>query len=326
MAFIEEAVILPWSVQVELTAGCNLRCEYCYINTMPWKRDFYEFMTPKQARIAAEQIAELKPKLRIEFAMRGEPSMNPDVVECVEQFRKGAPNCQLQMTSNGVVFLQDDGVLIDDLFDAGLNILLLDCYQPYGDKLIRHVNDLNIDVEYHMYGDAGDKFSPWNFHGVDQYHIVYMPAIDDWKHDITRKLTNQGGNSCAGKVLKEPLESMCPVPWRELSILYDGTIPICCEDAGIEYKCGNIFTTTESLANIWYSEQMQAARRMLRYGERWFNPCSRCDGPTPGRNKAIPHTYESNEDDWRVVRSVCDNSPRINVHDVEWFGPDDYDY
>ncbi len=319
--FVESAVILPWSAQVELTAGCNLRCEYCYINAMPWERDYFKFMSPKNAYVVAKKLAELKSKMRIEFAMRGEPLMNPRVVECIEQFAKGAPNCQLQMTSNGVALLEDDGALVDSLFDAGLNILLLDCYQPYGARLVDHVTDMDVDATYHTYGTPGDKFFPWNFHGTDEYHIVFMPAIDDWKHDITRKLTNMAGNSTAGIVLEEPLENMCPIPWREPSILYDGTVPLCCNDAGVEYILGNVLGD-RTMVEIWNSAAYQAARRMLRYGERWFNPCSRCDGPTPGRNKAIPHTYESDLKDWCTVQAICEASPRINGHPIEWWGPD----
>ena len=32
------AVIKPWSAQVELTAGCQLRCPFCGINALPWKQ------------------------------------------------------------------------------------------------------------------------------------------------------------------------------------------------------------------------------------------------------------------------------------------------
>jgi MoaA/NifB/PqqE/SkfB family radical SAM enzyme len=320
--YVKEAVILPWSAQVELTAGCNLRCPYCYINAMPWKRNEYAFMQPEHAGIIAQGIHALKPRIRIELALRGEPTLNPKVCECLQAIRKHAPQAQIQMTSNGVVLLNTECLLIDDMFDAGLNILLLDCYEPYGDDLVALVRSYedNIDCAMHQYGDKADKFSPWNNHGPAGRHIVFMPALSEWELTRTRHIFNQAGNSTYGRQLTEPLTAMCPVPWREISIQYDGTVPICCDDAGAEYKVGNALEVP--IPVLWNGPEFQAARRMLRYGERWFNPCCNCDGPTPARNRAIPFTDEASEEDMVLVQAVCETSPRLNGHPVKWYGDD----
>lgn len=317
--YLTEAVIKPWSSQVELTMGCNLRCPFCYINIMPWKRDYRDYMKPDNALRIATELITLNDKIRIEFAMRGEPMLNPDVVECVEAFRKGAPESQLQMTSNGTVLMELSNKgpdFVFDLFDAGLNILMLDCYIPYGNKLKDIVNKWRLeDVEYHTYGH--DKFSPWNNHGPVGNHIIFMEDIRGLDFKITRKITNMGGNSSWGRKLDEPLETMCPIPWREVPVFATGEIPLCCNDAGVEYLLGNILD--EPLVDIWTGEKAQSARKMLRYGQRWFNPCSRCDGPTPGRNRAIPHCDKATEHDYNIVYRTIHESPRHNGAKVEWW-------
>jgi 2-deoxy-scyllo-inosamine dehydrogenase (SAM-dependent) len=308
------AAIKPWSVQVELVAGCQLRCPFCGINALPWKQgEVHSSLSVEQSVHVASEIRTLNDKPRIEFALRGEPLLNPKAVAIIQVFRRVLPQAQLQMTSNGVVLLKEN--VIPRLFQAGLNILLLDCYRGHGEKLRAVVERNHGRVPVY---ELGDGPSPWHNHGPRGAFIVLSPDLRDID-TASRTIFNQAGNSPVGRTEK-PLGTMCPSPWREVVIHSDGNVPLCCDDWGGEYVLGNVFETP--LAEIWVGEAAQAARRLLRYGQRWFTPCCRCDGPSPGRNKAIPHCRKAGKREHDIVRRVNNGSPAFNGKEPEWWGPE----
>jgi len=309
------AAIRPWSVQVELVAGCQLRCPFCGINALPWDRDYFQYMEIADVVRVASQIRNLNPNPRIEFALRGEPLKHPRLVQALQLFRKILPDAQLLVVSNGVELLgQKDGQFITSLYRAGLNILLLDCYRPYGERLRKIVKSWNVAARHH---NIGGGFWPWINHGAKERHLVFSPDLRDAE---SRGIMNHAGNAPIGRTPR-PLEKTCPNPWREVVIHVDGNMPICCMDFGCEYKLGNVFE--QDIRAIWFGEKAVSARKMLRYKKRWFTPCCRCDGPSPGRNKAIALPEAPTGLDMEIVRRANLESPRHNGFEIEWWGPDD---
>lgn len=309
----------PWSVQIELVAGCQLHCSFCGIQAMGWKHGAVHLMTQETAHIIGSNLARLNPKPRIELALRGEPLLNPNAEGCIRAIRRSLPAAQIQLTSNGIALLNEGAHRALGLFKAGLNILALDCYEPYGSKLEMGLRALGLPVIYHPLGDG---FSPWNNHGSVGWHVVFMPDIRK-SNEQRRVLFNQGGNSSISHLVR-PLARTCPSPWRELVIHSDGTVPLCCDDWGEEYVIGNALT--QSLYSLWHSDRMQAARRFLRHGWRAFNPCCRCDGPSPGRNRAIPLCDAPSQEDEVIIRKTIALSPNVNQRAAEWWGQNAYIY
>ena len=93
----------PYCIQIELTEGCNLQCPFCGIqgireagNSSPP----YKWLTVDNADLIAQQIAQSGGNPRIEMAMHGEPTMNPNYSEIVQVFRNRLPKTHLLMTSN----------------------------------------------------------------------------------------------------------------------------------------------------------------------------------------------------------------------------------
>ena len=60
-------------------------------------------------------------------------------------------------------------------------------------------------------------------------------------------------------------------------IFYDGTIPLCCSDASIQYKLGQI----QKIQNLqqWYTtnKKLQQIKKQLTHGQRKTKPCTVCD-------------------------------------------------
>jgi len=283
MKYRQEA---PFAVQVELSEGCNLYCDFCGLQGIRTQKEKnFKFMTVATAKSIAGQIAEAGWNPRIEFAMHGEPTMNPNYIKIVKAFRRYLPNVQLMMTSNGGGLLRPPGVFesLRELFDAGLNVFAFDAYEyvKIKDKIdpILFSNteqfssfDSNV-FEVHAYPQEKD-WSPHNRYGHKARVFIRVQDISVAQAGTHSTLNNHCGSGSPG--LKEPLKARCAKPFRELSIRWDGEVAICCNDWRGVYQCGNI--VKDGLDAVWNGNEFMAARRFLMQGDRAsLKPCNVCD-------------------------------------------------
>lgn len=267
----------PFAVQIELTEGCNLRCPFCALNGIrePKKNDF-KFMEPETLRSVLTQITKAGWNPRIEFAMHGEPTMHPDYVAMADIARQCAPKALLMMTSNGGGLLRAPGPLtnIVGLFTVGINILALDDYQNVNivpkirNAVVGKLNGVEI---YEYPRDAAGN--PHRRRPITTMMLTFVQDIS-----LATKGTHSLINNHAG-VGSPPNDrkagKRCAKPFRELSVRWDGSVAICCNDWRGTYKCGNI--VTDGLNKVWNGVAMKAARRKLYHGQRDFGPCKGCD-------------------------------------------------
>jgi MoaA/NifB/PqqE/SkfB family radical SAM enzyme len=273
-------------MKVELTEGCNLRCGFCGLQGIREKGDkTYKFLTVEHARFIAEQVRDLGWNSRFEFAMRGEPTINPDFIDIVRAFRTILPQASLMMTSNGAGFLRrirgydETHSIIDnlhELFAAGLNVLCLDDYQ--GVNLVPRIRaaiehpPLNTLPPMFEYPDqkAGN---PYGRHKPSTKMIVFFKDISIPQDGVHNYLSNHCGG--AAPLNDKKKGKRCARPFREFAIHYNGNVPICCNDWRGVFKAGNVFV--QGLGAVWQSAYLDAARRKLYRGERDFGPCLGCD-------------------------------------------------
>lgn len=278
----------PWTFKFEMSMGCNLKCKFCPVYATPSLQDPAKrrFMDPKKLRAIARSCNELNPTARIELAMRGEPTLNPQILENMRILREEMPKAQISMFSNGTTFLQ--GKLgMNDLIDAGVNILCVDCY-----------NGTYKRFESMAKLQAGDditvqdfrKFSAYGRHsgGHRMRTIVLVPDIGDKDKAgkplvRVREIHNNAGNADADMLLthfdvpalEEPLEKKCARPFREFVVNYDGSVVICCHD----WKSKDImgWMPKQSAAEIWYGDKHLQILRALYRKDRSHAPCDTCD-------------------------------------------------
>lgn len=286
----------PFAVQLEPVEGCSLACSFCALQTL---RDNgadaalgvhgknsapYKFMREKIAEHVATQIAELGWNPRIEFAMHGEPTMHPNLPYMVGLVRRQLPKAYIMLTTNGSGLLKQGR--IDELFKAGLDTLAWDMYKhaTWNDTLLASLHDYASDalVPIYIYPDNKDDGNPHRRRKGPR--IVCIRDIST-NHDGTHQLTNQGGNSGVA----EPVEQRCAKPFRELSIRWDGSVALCCDDWKGQYKIGNVMSTP--LEDIWHHERFHAARVALYHKRRdVIGVCSGCNVRTY-RNGLLPDKY-----------------------------------
>lgn len=261
----------PFCVQVEMAEGCNLRCQFCGLNGIRGRQNDFKFMTTDLARRITWLLKEARWRPRIEFAMHGEPSANPDFLAILGLFRRHlGPSYHLMMTSNGYGFVKDPTATVDEAL-RWLNVLALDWYENV--LLVPKVLDGYRGAHQPRYYPADREVNPHQRRQPGQHDLVIVQDIEVATSGTHATINNHAGcgapknNLAAGK--------RCAKPFRELSVRWDGTVAVCCNDWRGEYRCGDLCTQT--LEEIWQGEPMQAARRRLYQGRRDFGPCAGCD-------------------------------------------------
>lgn len=281
----------PWSVQVELVEGCNRLCSFCGLRSIrKAPNENLRFMSFDVAVAAAVGLRALAPHARYEFAMHGEPLLHPKAIDMIRLFRRALPLAQFQLTTNGRLLLGKMQQGLVDLFRAGVDIVLLDTYRPERDALRAEASSVvGIRVEDFYARRGGDALSPWsNYRRKVQRAVVLMDDLGERDGEVSsRVVMNHAGNSKLKPVPSTSLARSCTLPFRELSICWNGDVNICCMDWRHDYVCGNLFR--QSPDAVWWGALFERARRHLCQKDRSFCvPCSRCDAPSGARVGLLP--------------------------------------
>lgn len=280
----------PFAVQLELSQGCNLGCDFCGIHQIGYQKmqRGTDLMSIETAESIASQMAKLKWNPRIEFAMHGEPTMHPAIDAVIGVFRKHLRKSFIMVTSNGGGLLAGgaDGTRakIDAMFSAGLNTLALDNYESVNivPKIVERVaKDAGALGRYAdaagghvpIYDYPQNKtLSPHTRHrGMAILVVEDISKAADGNHS---HLNNHAGGAAPLDYSKQ--DQRCAKPFREMSIRWNGNVAICCNDWPGFYRAGNV--VKDGLEVVWNSEAMHAARVALYNGRRdMIGPCSGCN-------------------------------------------------
>lgn len=274
----------PNNIQIELMEGCNRMCAYCGIHAI-WASKGHRTLKPMPTALSAEIAQNLaswwgdKGK-RVEFAMHGEPTLHPDLLKILKTFRKTLPNCQLQLTTNGIVLLKKGLKFLEALMD-NLNILIIDTYTNR--EQLKTLANGSTAIVCDYYEDT--SFTPYHF---INNHIKIICLMEDLGKmsgkRASRTIINHAGNSNPNNLLRfgikpitRSLKKKCSRPFREISIHHDGTISLCCLDWRHEFVIAK-FPEDGDLKDIWHDNKTFAIIRHLLYkGNREIVPCRYCD-------------------------------------------------
>lgn len=306
----------PYCIQIEFVEGCNLRCSFCGLNGIRGKDNNYKMMSVETATTVAEQMKALNWNSRIEIAMHGEPTMNPKFLELIAIFRTALPKAYILLESNGGGIIgKKSAETVRAMFKAGLSCLALDEYQNV--KLVPKIldslmeddplfmrdtgdvlfDDEDLDVTFYDYPSCGNEGNPHQRN--KNRRLVHIRPIDMSTSGTHSTLSNHGG---AGAPRNDRAAgARCAKPFRELSVRWDGSVAICCNDWRGEFPVGNV--NTDGLEAIWHSDEMYAARRKLYHGQRDFGACDGCDAKSmrPGilpdhlGRETLPEPSEADE-------------------------------
>jgi radical SAM protein with 4Fe4S-binding SPASM domain len=265
----------PFALQVELVEGCNLRCSFCGLNgirdPLGAGANLLKYMRPGTAGMLIKRLNEERWLPRIEFAMHGEPSLHPVFHEVVHMFRYRLPAAaHLMMTSNGAGFLRDPTVTIDEVL-LDLNVLALDAYESV--NIVPRILE-RYQGRHHVWHYPRDRAAnPHRRREPQDHDLVVVQDISVATRGTHASINNHCG--CGAPPNDEAQGKRCAKPFREMSVRWDGSVAICCNDWRGVLPVGNINDNT--LDEIWNHPIMRAARRHLYHGLRTYTPCQGCD-------------------------------------------------
>lgn len=310
MTYRQEA---PFCIQVELTHGCPLRCPFCAVSY--YKDRNYRFMSLETAELFSTMLAESGWNPRIEFAMHGEPTINPDWDKIIAVIRKNNPNLSMLMLTNG--YQCQNGKLeevVNRFYDAGGNTIAIDMYHGKISEDIMNQDYAYFECEIYD-GSEPDNNPHRRFNGK---RAILIKDIRENTTGTHHKFENHAGIT---GIDTENQHKPCVKPFREMGICYDGSVNICCCDFANECVIANIHDVL-SLDDIWNSELMLAYRRMLLSGERTFRPCKGCNavgnriGLLPdkkGQHKELIGKFSSADADIIVNRTPSQEYELVEV-------------
>jgi len=267
----------PNMINIETVQGCNRHCDFCGTMGMEDKIHRADMETIIHT---LKLIRDADLNCQIRLAGHGEPTLHPKLVQIVRTIRQYLPKTTIHLFTNGTV-IEKKPSLVDDLFGAGLNNLIVDEYSDHPVGIFVRTDPTCLKYEIVEQGAGTHLFSDKN---PKARRICIVPPIDGNKNTVNRKLCNQCG--AALPPLKEQNGKKCSVIFREMTVRWDGNIAICCNDFRGYYRVTNIMLC-QKLEQAWFHKRFESARKYLYYGKRDFFPCSVCD-VLPNRPGLLP--------------------------------------
>lgn len=269
----------PTHLEIEASSTCQLRCPMCKTTEMINTGQVFSGLMNFDLYKKIIDEAATNSLYSIKLSWRGEPLLNPKIVEMVV-YAKQKGIKEVAFLTNGERL---NSVIIEKLVESELDWIsisfdgLKEIYekirQPaifeetvakakylrsYRDKLGRQKPLIRVQsVHSAIRGQEGEFLEIWK--GIaDRVNIIADQirsiAEDDYRHDDTY---------------------LCPSPWQRMCIGWDGRVAQCYGD----YMYGNIMgdVKNQTLTQIWLGEPFKQLRELMKKSRRLeTKPCRTC--------------------------------------------------
>lgn len=251
----DKNVPLPAIVEISNSGTCNRSCSFCP-RSDPNYPDIREFITSELHEKIIKQLSEVDYQGVISYSGFNEPLLNKNIYRDIRQVKDYLPKAKIEIVTNGDVL---NISRLKKLFDHGLTTILISVYD--GPKDYEKFEKMCKDANLHFL----------------QYMVRKRYLNEDNDFGIT--INNRSGNLTNSEYkilpLKEPLKKKCTYPSYNFFIDYNGDVLMCSHDWGKKNILGNLNTNT--IFNIWMSENAKKSRSNLANSDRGFSPCDVCD-------------------------------------------------
>lgn len=283
----------PYSITIEATNRCNYKCAFC-----PQSYPKHSLaraqgdLTIEGFKEFIKQVKQLNSgNNKISICLDGEPLLNKNFPEFIRITND--ENIIPRFSTNGRYLSRE---LIDILNDFGKFIVSIDfaSEKEYfegtrgreGDyeiissnikyllEIARYNKDISIeltDISHFSGADAKKSLhemrSHFNLTNLTKNIRLY-----------TRNFHNFGGHLGVIDKNSKKKYTVCPYPWYQFAVSWNGDVVICCRDTSGKMVLGNIFSKT--ITEIWNDEPLKNIRKLL-IDQKTNNlePCNNCDLP-----------------------------------------------
>ncbi len=289
---------LPFSVSIEPTTSCNLRCPQCPSGL----REFTRPTGMLDPAFFEKTIIQLKNHLHsLTFYFQGEPYLNPDFLKMVDVANQ---NKIYTITSTNAHYLNEENSIntikskLDKLI-ISVDGITQEVYEQYriGGNIAKVIEGTKEILKQKKLLNSKLPHVVWQFvvfkqnqHqiksvkklakelGVDEVKIKTAQIYDfENGHDLIPEIEEYSRyrkNSDGTFVIKNKLLNQCWRMWQGCVITWDGKIVPCCFDKDAKYKLGNL--QKETFKEIWFSAEYNKFRRSILKGRNQIDICNNC--------------------------------------------------
>lgn len=276
---------LPRIDQVELTNACPFTCRFCPRGRGQMQRRVGHLDLGLLRDLVA-QVRHLPQRKPFGLHHFGDPLLHPDPVGAVRVVREAG--LEPELSFNPILLTPR---VASGLLDAGVGVIIVS------------LDGLDTPTLHAIRGEAAGDFArvaqnvemlidlvsarqqrptvmvsmvatTLNRHQWTTLFERYSRPGKEWLVPVVRLLEDFGDPGIAPLGVRR-LRQLCGVPYRTVSILWDGTVVPCCHDHDGATVLGN--AREQSLEDLWRSERVAEFRK--RFREARFSPeepCSRC--------------------------------------------------
>lgn len=276
----------PVECIIEITNSCNLTCIMCPRRHMKRTIGFMDFDLFKKI------IDEIKGYIELVYISGGlgEPFLHPRLFDMVEYCRKN--NVRVGISTNATLLNEKQ---IRDLIERGPDILLLSL-----DAVSKEIHEkIRVGSKFERTMSNVEsllKAKKTNSRPYIIAQMVYMETnkaesdlfIDKWKtypgiNDVRMKkfldlghyLNESAEGSDSPHCQQLTQQPPCILPWRQISISWDGSFALCCRDLDFQYPIGNVRDT--EIKKLWNSKKMEGYRSLIaNHTQSKIKLCSTC--------------------------------------------------
>lgn len=302
-------MIIPQRIQIQTQTGCNGRCVFCP-NEQFIKAHLPTGRMPKELFCSIiDQLATLNPH-RIMPYLQNEPLLDERLPELVEYIHKKMPKVTTLVVSNGTRLNNEMG---EKLIESGLKRLkvsLQSLNDEVNQQLMGYPAKPVIENIINFSNLLKKKHSDMDFRVSTIVTSKNEKEIDEMKklwgkygiRLVLSSLENRGGNiSNVLELSNTPemrLRRGCIRPTRDMCILFNGKVVLCCVDWLRTVILGDL--NEKSITEIWNSPRLQMIREGLNMEDCCHLPeiCRNCSEAvenyrkTPSWLKQIKNSFK----------------------------------
>lgn len=289
---------MPFTISIEPTTACNLRCPECPSGLRSFSRDTGNL---KEDFFRETIDTMYKDLMYLIFYFQGEPYINPKFLDMVHHaHNKGI----YTITSTNGHFLNDENAR--KTVESGLDRMIIsvdgttqEVYEQYrksgkldnvlegARNIVKWKKKLNSKTPHTIFQFLVVK--PNEHQIPDVYKLAEEIGIDEVKLKTAQVYDYENGNPLIPTIdkysrynetddgtyrVKNKLMNQCWKLWHSCVITWDGIVVPCCFDKDAIHRLGNLKEST--MKEIWQNEAYQNFRTQIIQGRDKIEICTNC--------------------------------------------------
>lgn len=289
---------LPFSISVEPTTSCNLRCPECPSGLRAFTRPTGMLSPELFQKVIDEMAGHLT---YLTFYFQGEPYLHTSFLEMVKYARK--KNIYTATSTNAHYLTEAQA---KKTIESGLDRLIIsidgttqETYKAYrvGGKLNKVLEGAKNVVKWKREMKSKTPYVIFQFlvvrhneHQVEELRelarelgvdevILKTAQVYDYEHGNllipeNERYSRYRKNDDGTYSIKNTLENSCWKLWHSCVFTWDGKVVPCCFDKDAQYQLGDI--NAHSFKEIWWSEAYKDFRAKLVRSRKEIDICTNC--------------------------------------------------